>query len=226
MRVEGNNSAYKTAYRYADKLKKTDGSTSFADSLKAQTDEFVRTEKSQPISGRDMTMAEYQKYIFDKISEIHMHPTQKKGHTSVIISDEAFEAMKNDPEYEKWVLDDLKAGWAKSNPWAAFCKETYSVVYYGASKEECHAEMWSEGYDNGRGSERYEKKSKKSFWELRRKRQKKLDEIYEEKLLKHQAYEKDVMKQKIAKEQLFSGKGVLFLYSAAADIFSHMSMFF
>ncbi len=223
MRVVGYNNAYETLYKYAEKLKKSDVGTSFADSLKAQADEFVRTEETQSVSTKDMTMEEYKKYIYDKISEIPMHSTQRLGNTSVIISDEGFEAMKNDPEYEKWVLDDLKEGWAQSNPWAAVCGETYSVIYYGASKEECHAEMWSADYDNGNGKEKYEKSNKWDFWEMRIKRQTKLDDIYERKLLKQRAYEKEVMKQKIAKEQLFSGKGVLFLYSAAADIFAHMS---
>ena len=32
---------------------------------------------------------------------------------------------------------------------APACGGAFSTIYYGASKEECHAEMWSAGYNNG-----------------------------------------------------------------------------
>lgn len=66
---------------------------------------------------------------------------------------------------------------------------------------------------------------KKDFWELRTERQKLLDEQFEKNRLQREAFEKLSLKRQQARECFFDGEGVLFLHSAAADIFSHMSMF-
>ena len=57
-------------------------------------------------------MDEYKQYIHEKISQIPMHPTRMSENISIHISEAGFEAMKNDPEYEAWVLNDLWTGWA------------------------------------------------------------------------------------------------------------------
>lgn len=86
---------------------------------------------------------------------------------SINISAAGFEAMKNDPEYEAWVLNDLRTGWVQPDRWAGACGGAYSTIYYGATKEECRAQMWSAGYQNGSGKSLFDGKAKDSFWERR-----------------------------------------------------------
>lgn len=69
-----------------------------------------------------------------------------------------------------------------------------------------------------------EKNEKKDFWELRTERQKLLDEYFEKKELQRRAFEKSSLKKHRERESFFSGEGVLFLHSAAADVFAHMSL--
>lgn len=57
----------------------------------------------------------------DRISQIPMHPTRMSESISINISGAGFEAMKNDPEYEAWVLNDLRTGWAQPDRWNSFC---------------------------------------------------------------------------------------------------------
>ena len=73
--------------------------------------------------------------------------------------------------------------------------------------------------------ENSEKEEKKDFWELRTERQKLLDEQFEKARLQREAFEKLMLKRQQAGEYVYSGEGVLFLHSAAADIFAHMSSF-
>ena len=108
-------------------------------------------------------MDEYKQYIHEKISQIPMHPTRMSESISIHISEAGFEAMKNDPEYEAWVLNDLRTGWAQPDRWAGVCGGAYSTIYYGATKEECHAEMWSAGYQNGSGKSLFDGRAKDSF---------------------------------------------------------------
>lgn len=83
-----------------------------------------------------MTMVEYKQYIYNKISQIPMHPTRAGESISVTISEAGFEAMKNDPEYEAWVLNDLQVGWSQPDKWSGICGGAFSTIYYGASKED------------------------------------------------------------------------------------------
>lgn len=88
------------------------------------------------VSAKDMTMVEYKQYIYNKISQIPMHPTRAGESISVTISEAGFEAMKNDPEYEAWVLNDLQVGWSQPDKWSGICGGAFSTIYYGASKED------------------------------------------------------------------------------------------
>ena len=129
--------------------------TRFADSVKEKREgsgSIVGNLKTGSVSAKDMTMEEYKQYIYNKISKIPMHPTRAGESISVTISEAGFEAMKNDPEYEAWVLNDLQVGWSQPDKWSGICGGAFSTIYYGASKEECHA---------------FNDKSKNSFWERR-----------------------------------------------------------
>ena len=148
--------------------------TRFADSVREKSEasgSIVGNSKIGSVSAKDMTMVEYKQYIYNKISQIPMHPTRAGESISVTISEAGFEAMKNDPEYEAWVLNDLQVGWSQPDKWSGICGGAFSTIYYGASKEECHAEMWSAGYNNGNGGKIFNDKSKNSFWERIQKKQ-------------------------------------------------------
>lgn len=98
-----------------------------------------------------MTMDEYKEYIRERILSLPMHSSHMQDTISVIISEEGFEAMKKDADYEAWVLNDLRTAWTWDNPWARYMGGAYSIIHYGAAKEECHAEMWNAGFRHGNG---------------------------------------------------------------------------
>lgn len=98
-----------------------------------------------------MTMDEYKEYIKERILALPMHSSHMQDTISIIISDEGFEAMKKDAEYEEWVLNDLRMAWTWENPWAGFMGGAYSIIHYGATKEEYHADMWNAGFRHGNG---------------------------------------------------------------------------
>ncbi len=93
----------------------------------------------------------------------------------------------------------------------------------GKSDGEILGEALYEIYRNKQQNDFEEKEEKKDFWELRTERQKLLDEHFEKVRLQREAFEKLSQKRQQAREYYFDGEGVLFLHSAAADIFSHMS---
>lgn len=106
-----------------------------------------------------MTLEEYKEYIRERIFALPMHVSHMQDAVTITISDEGLAAMKRDAEYEEWVLNDLRAGWAWENPWARYLGGAYSVIHYGATKEECHAEMWNAGFRHGDGKGLFESMS-------------------------------------------------------------------
>ncbi|MDE6763371.1 MAG: hypothetical protein K2J73_06805 [Oscillospiraceae bacterium] len=92
------------------------------------------------------------------------------------------------------------------------------------SDEEIIGETLMDIYRKKQQKDNEEKEPEKDFWELRTERQKLLDEYFEKKELQRKAFEKLALKRQQERECLFNGEGVLFLHSAAADIFAHMGM--
>ncbi len=153
------------------------------------------------VSKEDMTMEEYKQYIYDEISSLPMHPSRMQDSISIQISEAGFEAMKNDPEYEKWVLDWLGKDFMTYNPWTSKCGGAYCVKYIGATKEEYHGESWYAGYNNGSGKSLYNERSQNSFWERRAEESKRLQERNEE-LAKQRAIEKRRQRERLEEEYL------------------------
>lgn len=82
-------------------------------------------------------------------------------------------------------------------------------------------ELLTEVYKNRSGEnplEGSEEDEEKDYWEIRNERQKLLDEYFEKKELQRKAFEKLSVKRRQAREYFFSGEGVLFLHSAAAEV--------
>ena len=128
----------------------------------------------------DMSLGEYKQYIWKKISDLPMSASSRMQSISVQITDEGFEAMKNDPEYEAWVLDSLAQNFSYQNPWTAMCGGGYAVHHFGAVKEQYHGESWYPGYMGGQGAALFDKKSEGGFWEQRMERHKQYMELQQE----------------------------------------------
>lgn len=173
-----------------------------------KTGDVQETARTGAISTKDMTIDEYKQYIHDKISEIPLNASRMGDHIAIDISEAGFEAMKNDPEYEEWVLDYLKRDFAVNNPWAGTCGGQYVIYKFGATKEEFHAQGWAAGYQNGKGKSIWEGKSKNSFWERKVENKKRIEaqtkKQQEKKRLQQTEYEKAVMKEKIAHQRFLS----------------------
>ncbi|MDE5993631.1 MAG: hypothetical protein K2G87_11350, partial [Oscillospiraceae bacterium] len=107
MNISGTSSPPAAKTRYLRKSGKNN-SSDFAETLKKEAESAAKTDRliiSQTgNTGRpdteNMSMTEYQLYIQSKISKLTSGTHRSNGYTAVFISDEGFEAMKNDPEYE------------------------------------------------------------------------------------------------------------------------------
>ena len=120
---------------------------------------------AKAISTQDMTMEDYKQYIHDKISQIPINPTQSGYNWNIEITDEGFEAMKNNPEYETYVLDCIRTNFSGTDP---FRTSNYSILHFGANKAESYGIGWCT--DNSDLKE-----SKNSFWERKAERKERIE---------------------------------------------------
>ena len=111
----------------------------------------------------------FKKEFYEDLSKIICNPTVSNA--AVNISDAAFQAMKDDPEYRAQVLAllqrDLGASYAPRN-----CSVLITV---GTSLDQYRADSWPVGNDS-----EFHTRSKVSFWEQRMERHKKYMELAEE----------------------------------------------
>ena len=145
-------------------------------SLVAEKESSERAEAAEKVEAafRDnMSLDEYKQYIYEKISRIPMHPSQMMRSVCVHISDAGFEAMKKDPECERWVLDVLRKDFSYQDPWADVAGESFAVHRFGATRQEYRGDSWYLGFRGGRGGILYDEEAEESFWEKRCKRFKK-----------------------------------------------------
>ncbi|MDE7269372.1 MAG: hypothetical protein K2N81_02735 [Acetatifactor sp.] len=156
-------------------------------------------------SPQKMTMEEYKQYIAQKIRQIPVHPSRRNDYISVTISEEGYAAMKNDPEYEAWVLNDLRSVW--SRPGFNFGSEdkVYTNIYYGATKEARRSDTWMipGRTASDRASENREEDRRRLEKRIKRQKlQKKLREIAFQRQLRQRARVKKLIRhrQKIEEE--------------------------
>ena len=149
---------------------------------------------------QDMTMEEYKSQIYDQISSFRIDPSRAHDSYSINISEAGFAAMKEDPEYEAWVLDYIKRDMAVAAPgWytAMGGPSAYCVLNFGATKEERTGQMVSAGYQNGKGKSIFDSHSKDSFWSKRNDVQKAYNRQIEKKTVARKQQQKKLIEERI-----------------------------
>ena len=199
-----------------EKKNRRGSETAFLDMLKGkeavQTTEAAVTETAcggESITAKsawagDMTMEEYQCYIYELISYMKKNFAGSKADVLVLISQKGFEAMKNNPAYEAWVLKDLQACLSQSRAGYGMFGRAEVTIVYGATKEECVCQVRYPEYErkmeNKRRQERYLAKKeamRKRLKKLQQKRfleQQVLKKIWKKRYLEKQWLEKKSMK--------------------------------
>ena len=161
--------------------RKTACGSSFAQTLVSVTTR--KTTITVTKTTTEMTMAEYQEYIYEKISTLPVPPTQANRSASVFISAEGFAEMKANSEYEDWVIGKLEEDFAISNPLCPRCG-SYVVYQFGAKKSDYHGDSWYPEFQGGQGDRVHRERSEGAFWSNRRKQMKELYKESEERYLR------------------------------------------
>ena len=95
----------------------------------------------------EQSLDDYKAYIKDRVSSLVLHPTQFGDTYAVSISDAGYRAMQADPQYEKWVLDQIHAAFSTEIPsWMRqLGGNQYHTLQFGSKPEQFRQDTYSTG---------------------------------------------------------------------------------
>ena len=138
-------------------------------------------------------MAAFKKEFYEDLSKVTNHRTVSNA--AVNISEAAFKAMKEDPQYREKVLSLIQRDWGDS-----YAPRNCSVlITVGATLNEYRADSWPVGYDS-----EFDVRSQNSFYKRtseKKDRQKELLEEYLEKRAQAKRQQQELLNEKIAKAE-------------------------
>ena len=156
------------------------------------TEKFAleKTGSTQELSEAE-EMELFKKEFYEDLSKVTNHRTVSNA--AVNISEAAFKAMKEDPQYREKVLSLIQRDWGDS-----YAPRNCSVlITVGATLNEYRADSWPVGYDS-----EFDVRSQNSFYKRtseKKDRQKELLEKYLEKRAQAKKQQQELLDEKIAK---------------------------
>ena len=158
------------------------------------TEKFAleKTSGTQELSEAE-EMELFKKEFYEDLSKVTNHRTVSNA--AVNISEAAFKAMKDDPQYREKVLSLIQRDWGDS-----YAPRNCSVlITVGATLNEYRADSWPVGYDS-----EFDVRSQNSFYKRtseKKDRQKELLEEYLEKRAQAKKQQQEMLNEKIAKQE-------------------------
>ena len=158
------------------------------------TEKFAleKTSSTQELSEAE-EMELFKKEFYEDLSKVTNHRTVSNA--AVNISEAAFKAMKDDPQYREKVLSLIQRDWGDS-----YAPRNCSVlITVGATLNEYRADSWPVGYDS-----EFDMRSQNSFYKRtseKKDRQKELLEEYLEKRVQAKKQQQEMLNEKIAKQE-------------------------
>ena len=131
-----------------------------------------KTGSTQELSEAE-EMEQFKKEFYEDLSKVTNHRTVSNA--AVNISEAAFKAMKEDPQYREKVLSLIQRDWGDS-----YAPRNCSVlITVGATLNEYRADSWPVGYDS-----EFDVRSQNSFYKRTSEKKDKQEELLEEYLEK------------------------------------------
>lgn len=155
------------------------------------------------VSREDMTMEEYKQFFTALMDSIPRDPSQKNDVEIWSISEKGWEQMKNDPEYEAWVLGYTSENRSVYIPFASWpgYSPNFCTEKFGDSIEQHIGQTVPM---NTGGGKKTNSSDEESWWVKRQKRLKELLEEQEKRARERDALNRNAMEKALLQEQMAS----------------------
>lgn len=162
----------------------------------------------------EMSLDEYKQWVMNQISQFPVSGWVRSTFSSgaIVIKEEAFERMKNDPEYENYVLNRVRSAYSVQGLPVGSNNVGFDVI--GASPEECY------GYAGPVGKSGLETANdEESWWKKRHERMEELMKEQEE-----EAAKRAQARQKAAQNEYLNSQLAAAAYEKSSIILSDNSI--
>lgn len=165
------------------------------------------------VSREDMTMEEYKMFFTALMDSIPFNASHQGDVEIWSISERGWEQMKNDPEYEAWVLGYTSENRAVYNPFASWPGYSPNICTekFGDSIEQ---HIGQSVPTNSGSSKKTDGSDEESWWVRRHKKLKELIELQEK-----AAREQAAVNRRIEQENLFEEQAASAAYLNMMDLF-------
>ncbi len=155
------------------------------------------------VNRESMTMEEYKKFFTELMDSIPYSRSQIRDTHVWSITDKGWEQMKNDPDYEAWVLGYTAQDRAVNNPFASMpgYSPCYHTEHFGASIDEHLGQCIPM---NNPAVKKSSDEDDESWWEKRTKRMKEIMKKQEKKAIQDAINERKIQQAEMLKEHLES----------------------
>ncbi|MBP5199527.1 MAG: hypothetical protein J6Z82_02610 [Schwartzia sp.] len=160
---------------------------SFAETLISVRTRVQTVSVTTTNTSTEMTMTEYQEYIWGKIDSFPFSPTRPYDEEAIKISEKCWNRMKDDPEYEEKMMNIIKDGRQYPDPFFGMGSSgTYCIMEFDGG-EGCHSHTFSKNFGGSRSSASslFDRESEGSFWSNRHERHKEHMKQAAQRLLEH-----------------------------------------
>lgn len=153
-----------------------------------------------------MTMEEYRTYIYALIDQIPYDATRPNDTSFISISDSGWEQMRNDPDYEAWIIGYLVEDRSVRNPFYGWGNDAGSIIseHFGASINEHHGKSFNKAAFKTDTSKN--DNDEEDWWIKRHKRMKKLLQEQVERTIRKDAAQKAAARDEYARRQYLNSK--------------------
>ena len=168
------------------KARAASGGTSFAETLVSVRTRVQTVSVTVTKTSAEMTMTEYQEYIWGKIDSFPFHLTRPYDEQAIKISEKCWNRMKDDSEYEEKMMNIIKDGRQYPDPFFGMGScGAYEVLDFDGG-EGCLSHTFSKNFGGSKpsASNQFDKESEGAFWSNRRKQTKERYKESEERYLR------------------------------------------
>ena len=167
------------------KARAASGGKSFAETLVSVRTRVQTVSVTVTKTSAEMTMTEYQEYIWEKIDSFPFSPTRPYDEEAIKISEKCWNRMKDDPDYEEKMMNIIKDGRQYPDPFFGMGSVgTYCIMEFDGG-EGCLSHTFSKNFGGSKlgASNQFDKESEGAFWSNRRKQMKERYKESEERYL-------------------------------------------
>ena len=97
-------------------------------------------------------ISEYRQILYNRLQSLPYHSSNQLDTTQISISDAGIRRMMEDPDYEKWVTNQVNTIFSERDPWNSLAGGKFIMMRFGEEESDLKITMERAGFPGGQDS--------------------------------------------------------------------------